>query len=343
MSFHPVVGVWGVGCAIVAEGAVRWSGRNTAVPTAKDTLVAAAVFLAIALPGLVPAFAALGGADAASAARATYLQVFHRLKHHLDPTTFSPRAYAAYALMAAAWSVLWFRKTADGAAAARDRFAGLLLAAVAVAVVGTGLGRHGGSAWTMPLRDLRGTLLKFYPFRLADVLVPAAFAFAVGTTLARRWSGFGPRSAILPSVVLAGGVAAALVAPAIDRDPTRMARPQKTAWVAACEWIGEHTANDARIVSPPGAWGFKWYAGRAEYVCLKDAPQDAAGLLEWERRLAVLSDWWAKPGGVFTAADLRELGDRTDADWLLTHYGAKRFESKPVYDNGRYRIYHLKK
>ena len=57
------------------------------------------------------------------------------------------------------------------------------------------------------------------------------------------------------------------------------------AWLAACEWIRDHAPPDAVCLIPRHAQSFKWYAERADVVNWKDVPQDAAGVVEWRRRM----------------------------------------------------------
>ncbi|MGC1273420.1 MAG: DUF6798 domain-containing protein, partial [Planctomycetaceae bacterium] len=127
-----------------------------------------------------------------------------------------------------------------------------------------------------------------------------------------------------------------------DRNPSRMPPRQLAAWVDAARWVRSNTQSGTVIVTPFRQWGFRWYAHRAEYVNYKDAPQDAPGLLEWERRQAVLIDWWeSSPDGRFDGDDLRRLGKATDAEYLVTSASPLRFTIDAVYENGAYRVYKL--
>jgi hypothetical protein len=56
-------------------------------------------------------------------------------------------------------------------------------------------------------------------------------------------------------------------------------------WVSACQWIHENTPRDAIFLTPAGQQTFKWYSSRGEVITWKDAPQDAAGMAEWLRRV----------------------------------------------------------
>jgi hypothetical protein len=363
VSFHPIVGGWGLICGAIAEAATWLLQRRRKPRAFRVYLVPALVFLVCALPGLIPAAFTLVGSTPRDAARATYIQVFIRLRHHLDPTQFPLGCYAVYAVLLAEWLALRFltaprRDEPSSPLAPREDahrwFTAFVLAAAAVAIAGVAIGWHAGDAWTMPLRDLRGTLLKFYPFRLADVFIPLALSFALARLVAPRRSlppaGGGiastdaPPPRLVPSLLLTIlAFTASLTIPSPDRNPSRLSPAEFAAWTDVARWIREHTPADALIVSPSGHWGFKWFADRAEYVNYKDAPQDTPSLLEWERRLDVLKDWWeSSPTGFYSTADLRTLGKKTGAAYFVTRRGATRFAARPLYDNGVYRVYRLR-
>jgi hypothetical protein len=56
-------------------------------------------------------------------------------------------------------------------------------------------------------------------------------------------------------------------------------------WRKACAWIAGNTPADALFLTPSDQQTFKWYAGRSEVANWKDVPQDAHGLVEWNKRL----------------------------------------------------------
>lgn len=364
VSFHPIVGAWGFVCGAAAELVTRWRSPESN-PTGHGRpgrLAPAAVFLLTALPGLIPALLTLGGAEPQDAARATYMQVFIRLRHHLDPMQFPAERYAGYAVLLAASMFLLAKCPVRGQGSPDDAprwpdsldravrhgvsdhvqsarwFALFVLATVVVAAVGVVAGWHDGDAWGMPLRSARGTLLKFYPFRLADLFVPLAFSLAVTRVIA---GGPGFRGAAVAGTVTVAAFAVALAIPSPDRNPSRMGPDRLAAWTDVGRWVRENTPPDAVIVSPSRQWGFRWFAGRAVYVDYKDAPQDTPGLLEWERRLGVLRDWW-ESSRRYTPADLRRLGERTGGDYLVTSAFPGRFTAAPVYANRTYRVYALR-
>lgn len=346
VTFHPVIGAWGLVCGGLVEVTHRvW--KKTPWPTREREVAAPVAWFALcAAPGLIPALLALGGGLSQDSARATFMQVFIRLRHHLDPTTFSHTAWICYGLMAFVAALAWWRARSHQHPAVvrrrRDWLATFIGIAILIALVGTAIGWHGGPAWTMPLRDARGFLLKFYPFRLADVFVPLAFAFViahwVGTRRHRREELLLGRSVAVAILTL--GIALAL--PQIDRNPSRMSAQRLSQWIAVAEWIEQNTPHGSVIVTPVQHWGFRWYAQRAEYVNYKDAPQDTSNLIEWERRLAVVRAWWESSAtGLFHHQDFARLRDETGATYLVTLAATRRFSEQPIYDNGLYRVYRL--
>ncbi|MBA3315030.1 MAG: hypothetical protein M3552_09200 [Planctomycetota bacterium] len=391
ISFHPIVGGWGLICGLGAEIASRIIGLPSRNFSPKTLAVAGGLFLLMALPGALPAAFTLGGASHETAV-ATYLQVFWRLRHHLDPTQFSAARYAGYAGLFVAWLCLFAvtrrlipsrpasgpegqedegsvrtpltpgpspqrrgevmrgffsrRSDSDDVTSAIDgRWLFFVAATVVVAAIGVVVGWRSGSTWAMPLRDLRGTLLKFYPFRLADVFVPLAFSLAVSRPImgdARLIARHSLR-AIATTAVTISAFTASMAIPQPDRNPSRLSPEKLQAWKDVAAWARQNTPAGTVLVTPSRQWGFKWYSHRAEYVNFKDSPQDTPGLIEWKRRLDVLRNWWtSSPDGRYSKADLQRLGDETRSNYLVTYAYSGRFAAEPLYDNGVYRIYSLR-
>jgi hypothetical protein len=267
VSAHPIVGGWGVVLGVLAR---PW-------PIDRARLTQAALLVLCALPGVIPVLGLLGDGSA----KADSLQVFARLGHHLVPARFSPAAVAVYCLVLLAWLLgrRGTKRTREEAWWTR-----LVLSAVLVAVVGAALAldRPPGDS---SLDRLRIVLMKFYPYRLVDVLLPAALSITVAGLLARCCS-LAQRLAIAASML-----AVALALPAADRNPSRLTPEALADWTRTCEWIDTNLPADAIVLTPRGSWAFKWYAQRAEFVVFKDCPQDAAGILEWDRRRQLRGRW----------------------------------------------------
>jgi hypothetical protein len=189
-------------------------------------------------------------------------------------------------------------------------------------------------------------LLKFYPFRLGDLLVPIAVAISLIAVLERTWLHFpadSSRSRIrLPVIALALLFGAALSRASTFTETNRYAREDREDWLAACQWIDTYLPPDAYLQTPTNGWAFKWFARRAEYVSFKDCPQDAAGIVEWNRRLIFLKHWYDQhySDKLYSDAELKDLRRQTG----LTHLLVDRLgpmESEPIFENDTFRIYDL--
>ncbi len=219
----------------------------------------AAILLVAALPGIVPAAAILGGASPSDVATANYLQVFWRLRHHLDPTEFSAGRYAGYLILFLAWLCLTVVRLGGARSNRKEtgrfedgnvRWPLFVTLTVVIAIAGVIIGWHSGSAWHMPLRNIRVTLLKFYPFRLADVFIPLAISLSLTKMLAARWN----ESVATKGLAAFATVAAFVVAVAIplpDRNPSRLTPERLAAWQDVADWAREDSSrNSSRDAQP---------------------------------------------------------------------------------------------
>ena len=88
ISFHPVVGIWGVASALFAT-LVRTVFRGSRPPSrrlgGRWYAASAAALGLLSLPGIVAGLRAASG----SSVVADYIQVYYRLAHHLDPLHFA--------------------------------------------------------------------------------------------------------------------------------------------------------------------------------------------------------------------------------------------------------------
>lgn len=359
ISFHPLVGVWSLLSAGFA-GAIamiqRRRGRTTvdAKPLSVGQALLPTVLLVLtALPGLIPAFAVVAGGSAQDSFAANYIQVFFRLRHHLDPMEFPAAAYAGYSLLIGFWLIgrRWTRPHRSEA-----WWTTFVLGSVLIALVGLCVGWNAQPPQQIPAGEkvyyaVRLLLMKFYPFRLADALVPLAAA-VVFVGLVRRGCGADgpslegvsrqPSRWLLP-LLCSALFGFALLRPAMDSNPSKMDKQRLADWHDVCRWIAVETPTNAHFLTPTReSWAFKWYAQRAEYVVFKDSPQDAAGLVEWNRRLHSLNRW-AKENYSGQSYSIEALG-QLQRETGITHIVTRRlgpFEIEPIYRNGSYRVYRL--
>jgi hypothetical protein len=153
--------------------------------------------------------------------------------------------------------------------------------------------------------------------------------------LQSRWTGTGSLVGLTVVVLLAAWA----VRPAA---PPGYSVAQYAEWQQACQWLRQHTEPESLILTPRESFGFKWFAERAEYVCYKDCPQDAAGILEWDRRLWLLHEWTLQSSqdGLYDARDLELLRQRTGCDYILTRILGP-FADQPVWQGREWSIYRV--
>ncbi len=352
ISFHPLVGLWGVIAAAMGTAAMIVSRyRQPATAETQATVgvwtpfdwrsagLGSMAMIVCALLGLLPALSLLAGVDPDMAARADRLQVGMRLAHHLDPARFSLSAYRYYALLLVLVALLW---RASQPSRSRRWFAGFVGATVVIALVGMLAGWGPRPLAAMPLSAFRVWLLKFYPFRLADLFVPVLTSVTVVAAChAAETEGFltvwHRRAARVLAVT---AFLLSLVLPTPDRHPSRMSAAKEADWIATCRWIREQTPPDALLYAANESWAVKWFAHRAEYVNYKDFPQDAPGIIEWAGRRRLMNDWARETfaDGRCTAEELARL----HADTGITHLTASRLgpiDIDPAYRNESFRVY----
>lgn len=338
VSFHPVVGGWFAVAECGALLIVAGQSLRRGLPLPRAGVLRAAVLFAVcAAPGLLPALQLVlaPGVTETEAVDADWVQVFQRLAHHLDPMQFSRLRYLGYGSLLLVWTTFqvweWRQASRDvlsedtkTAASAPDGpgeddtghawsyFRYVVWMSILIAFAGVVLGWGPRPAYDMPLFAIRTKLLKFYPFRLFDVLLPLAVSFQLARTLqnavrrqsAPRWLTLVPLMCLLVSLFF----------PVPSRNPSRMSPAMLADWKEACVWIRSETDQDVLVLTPRLGYSFKWYAQRAEFVSPKDCPQDPAGILEWFHRMRLVRRW---------EAEARRDGriDRTHLQRLRDEYG----------------------
>jgi hypothetical protein len=327
-----------------------FEGTTEAAPVGEPRWVALLVLIVGTGLAAAPALPLVIGADLAVARRADVLLLTQRVGHHTDPVLFPVSAYIYYGAMLAVWGVcvtanrLRPRGGDDHHGHARSAVNWFIAASLAIASVGLLVGwcpQFTSVDWQHPWRLW---LLKFYPFRLADLLVPFGVALEVVWIVEQLWlckTDDGVRRWPMLMFTIAAWVTALLL-PAPDANPSGMTAAEYEQWIEICDWLESHTAPEALIGTANKDWAIKWFANRPEYVSFKDCPQDAAGILEWWRRRQMLVQWSrrAKVDGGLSASDLADLHASTGMDYLVvTTYGP--FEVEPVQVHGPFRVYRV--
>ncbi len=285
--FHVLVGGWSFVAALFAW----WCTPRTQRLPLREMWPWVVAGGLLALPSILIGLSLQrGDVDADTASIADRILVYRRLGHHLAFHQF-PRLYMARFAALVAVTLLLTR----GLRFRHVRFArlwtfavgALSIAAMGIAIDQTLLNRPGPAA----------ALLKFYWFRLADVLVPVTLAAALVLWL-QQWQARRPAGWLLlvliaiPLAVLGTRVRARLENPrppadhVLERSTNTPAQAQRKFenWRTVCRWIKEHTSADDIFLTPRDQQTFKWYAERAEVVSWKDVPQDAASIIDWRIR-----------------------------------------------------------
>lgn len=331
-AFHVLVGGW----SIVAAGVV-WLAAGRQRPTLRTWLPGLIGGGVLSLAGLFPALALSRGVDVSTAIEANRIYVYERLMHHLDPRTIAPRFGWRHAALWVGWIVLCRLIPADLPRRMLRRF---VLGAGLIGLAGLAIG------YGLPdARPLKAALLRFYWFRLADVMpaVGLTFELAAAATSATH-----VRLRHTAFIALIAVGAAHLVVVHVERTRLPFARSENLGypsnladWRDVCAWIKTHTPHDALFLTPKPFATFKWYAQRAEAATWKDVPQDAASLVEWRRRLNELYDEQTVWLNYVPSEKIRDFASRYDVDYLVT-YRDPPLAFPQVYSNNDFVVYALR-
>ncbi len=260
-AFHVLVGGW----SVLAAG-VAWIAAGRARPPLGQTAcLGLAIGLLLALPGLIAAIHLNWGVDPATVGEANRIYVFTRLPHHLIPQAFPPLSVFRHILLVGSWLLLCRYVPAD----ARDRPVRWFVATtIGFSLAGSLI------AWLTLGHDVQAaSLLRYYWFRMADIIVPLGVALEVMRGLALLVD-LRPKAA--QWCLLAAMLLAALSLGEVVLQRQREMRPQAdgrinnlAAWKEICDWAATSTPSDAVFLTPRDAQSFHWYAGRSEVVSIR--------------------------------------------------------------------------
>ena len=358
-AFHPIVGGWTLVATLVTwlvelrrPAAMSDSSTGTTLHKGWKAAALMAGGAAAAAAGLVPALGLTAGVDAATRAAATKIYVVERLSHHLLPRTFADGMIARHLLAAAAW---WLLSRMLAPTPARRRIALLTWASLGISATGVAISLVEPWAPTITY-----SLLRYYWFRLADVMVPFALATACAEALADSeacgrvmpWRPVWLRAAVVGLLVVDLAVQS-LHWPLPGRTNVMARADSKVAaaaWADICDWVRDHTAADSCFLTPRGAASFTWRTGRREVVSWKNSPQDAASLVAWRQRIV---DCFSRTGSLVemersTATlgpeRLQAVAERYGADHLIAPLDAPLVDAIPgerLHANSVYAVYRL--
>ena len=361
-SFHVLVGGWTFLSALgwlalnqvfnrTHESGVRGIGHFAAI------ILTYLIASAFALPTV---FHHLRISSSTGLINASYIYVFLRLPHHLNPLSWRIEWLPGLLyLLILAISVAIIRNQTDSKPSAAFYDARLGLARFTlVALVPFVLG-----ALIAPF-DTQGTLLQYYPFRLGDVMLTLSTCLLFICALKQLLTPKAERVAIALSLILLSGLSS-IQAIEFQEQLTKIRQfPSQTqnsslAWEDMCFWIRQNTPKEARVISPPVEFvNFSWLSERATIAKYKLLPQSKAGLLAWYERLDDLSGktdpWRLEPGEQPKKSKFREaltngyahlgteqvkaLIDKYQANYFVTRLG-HQLDLPIAYQNSEHILY----
>ena len=351
-NFHVLVGGW---ATIVAVGSLMITSNQT---IRMHTLKLAPLYLIVSLPGLVTTYNAVFGETivypelaelkpSLISLQANYLQVFHRLRYHLDPATITWQAYGLYLFffLATGSTLICSSYLNHKSRTWKYRFLAVALVLGALLVLtGVLLGARTGSALEMPFLKWRVALLKFYWFRFADILIALCFASFLSIIILRLWESVYPLSKGSYKMPVYGGVLLLLITLWLPPHPGHeMTNNALHDWKTLGGYVQKMEDENSVFITPMNSWAFAWYFQRNEYVIFKNCPQDSASMVEWNRRLQVLTRFRAKADSdnTYSPHEIQQLSELTGADYLIVENTIAVEKQAPLKTIGMYSLYKL--
>lgn len=358
-AFHVLTGGWAVVAGAIAFVWLERVRRDPAQPKPRFFTLALFAGGAISLLGLLPAISMSWGASAAESTSAARVYTYFRLSHHLLPAAFHQDWYLRHGvlslitLLCLAGQRHLCQRKAPAIAPHRNAFTALTaftIGAMLISVCGLFIGMLPAVA-----PDLAAKLLRFYWFRLADVITPLALGCSVAGILHATHAHYActrisfwtrpcqslrldvKSAAFLTSLAIflsacgftgwstwhwmSGGVPIShsnkLLGMRRDADYPEQRRTMQD-WINVCRFVRANTPEDAVLLTPRHQQSFKWYAQRAEVVNWKDIPQDVVSLRKWARRFVEVYPMELSTMRVTIRYDrLREFRQKYGVNWLV--------------------------
>lgn len=350
-SFHVLVGGW----ATLIVLAKLLTSRPAKLRSLSHFLELGLIYLLASAFAIPPIFSHLFAESGSGAVSASFIYVFLRLPHHLNPLAWGggwwqiPAAF----LLVLLGSMAVLKRTQSTQPVEQYRARVDLFQLTLLSLIPFGLG-----VLIAPF-DQQGSWLQYYLFRVGDVLLPLSTCLllvcAIQQSLAARQRivqfgslGLVALACSVQLLILPSQIANLGRFPLLDSD-----------FIALTDWVKMQTPADAVVVSPPVDYvEFTLLSERGTIAKYKLLPQTEAKILEWYDRLADLN------GGSFpqfpsprtqdvrseTRHSLTEGYNRLNTDQaraLMSKYSASYFMTRashrldlPVaYRNDRYVIY----
>lgn len=316
-ALHVLVGGWfalAVGAGHVARYGLRQ--RRAVIAFAGAAALVAAPFVALSVTYLL---SPVDGPQPAPG-RLDWLATVFRNPHHTLPSHFLDARRNAWFIglaLCAGW----------GAARSLPRPAARgVIAVLMVAVLAYGIGWWAGKQqWYW--------LLKYYPFRMGDVLVPLLTWLLVPTALVRAWRTETALSVLAASLLLY--TAAQLMPPGVQRvgDTWRSWPRGEPAMEKLGAWARAATSPDAVFIVPPCTFDF-WVRARRPVVVSYKAMPHSARAISWYERLQAVGGGAPISGTGFAVCRQVDAGEATLSRSALTAL-KRRYQARYYLLRGR--------
>ena len=321
-SFHILVGGYGTAALVLTGLLCRQPQRRNAWGRALTGLLLGASPILLALRGARPDQLQSSYTPQAIPS-ASWIYTYLRNPHHLVPSSWSSSAWLYALAVLTVFGVVLIWTLRDQSEPAPQRRAFGLWSACTLIPFAIGL--------VLSLWDTQGAWLRFYPFRVADSLIPLSTALL----LACQLETLKPRLSRAGALLLASLIAVQLHSswahwPGLLSLPT----PADQARLQTYDWLSRHTPPDALIATPPAGFeDMSLLTGRAGIAQFKQIPNRSTDLQEWFRRMQKLSgeaDFWRHANGFkarrrldqgfsrLSGEELEQIANTYGADILIT-------------------------
>jgi hypothetical protein len=230
----------------------------------------------------------------------SYIYVFVRLSHHLNPLAWDSDWWknALIFLFLLTVSAVWLHRNRDLEKNPQYCNQIGLVELTLLSLIPFALGI------VVAFFDRQGAFLQYYPFRLGAVMLPLCTTLLVVCAIERSWQRwFIPRNARLAQtlfaclcLLLTSAISVGQLShfqeqlSAVKQFPYSEEQEVTPDLKALYEWIRTNTPTDATLIAPPvDLYSLTWLTERATIASYKFFPQSKAGILEWYERIGDLS------------------------------------------------------
>lgn len=288
-SFHVLVGGYTTLFALVWL-TIR---RKTRFPNIQEFGLMALLYLVTSVFGIKAVIQQLFTPTPSSPIQPSYIYVFLRLSHHLNPLSWSAKWFIIatfyLVILVASVGVIWFNRPSGKLSeqdAARIGLFEFTLISLVPFVIGLVIAPF----------DTQGKLLQYYPFRVSDVMLPLNAWLLFACALQQIFSTRTKQRVLLLICSLVVSVMFVTSFNDFQKDfQSSLNFPNKAQdvdaqWKDMSNWIRNNTPKNAIFVSQPVKFAhFSWLTERPTIAKHKLLPQSPAGILEWYGRLRDLS------------------------------------------------------